>query len=312
MRTSYRIAIVTVLVAGLCVGAAGPVQAQQWASDAWLDQPVDQSTFDTYLEFFSYDTELPFDLETLSVTDEEGIRVEHITFTSTPGEAVFADYYTATSGRQGRPHLVLVHGGIRPGKASMRPIAEFLVRQGFGVIAIDMPEFGERDTGMLKSFSEADKHENLYNRESTYLQWVIQLVKDVGRTVDLLQSQYGADPESIGYVGFSRGGQAGTIVAGADERLRAVALMYGGHFDRSETGHLGAACPANYIGRIAPRPLWLLSGTFDGDYDRERSVEPLYRHAGQPTETHWVDTGHQLPGQDDLELLANWLVSTLQ
>ena len=88
--------------------------------------------------------------------------------------------------------------------------------------------------------------------------------------------------------------------------------MYGGHFDRSETGHLAAACPANYVGRIAPRPLWLLNGTFDGDYDRERSVEPLYRHAGQPTEMRWVETGHQLPGQDDLEVLADWLVSTLQ
>lgn len=312
MRTTHRVTTLITLLGGLVVCAAGPVQAQQWASDAWLDQPVDQSTFDTYLEFFTYDTELPFDLETLSVTNEEGIRVEHITFTSTPGEVVFADYYTATSARQGRPHLVLVHGGIRPGKASMRPIAEFLVRRGFGVISIDMPEFGERDTGLLRSFSEADKHESLYNRESTYLQWVVQLVKDVGRTVDLLQSHYAADPESIGYVGFSRGGQAGSIVAGADDRLRAVALMYGGHFDRSETGHLAAACPANYIGRIAPRPLWLLNGTFDGDYDRERSVEPLYRHAGQPTEMRWVETGHQLPGQDDLEVLADWLVSTLQ
>jgi len=312
MRTAHRLATFAALAGGLCVGTAGQVQAQQWASDTWLEQPVDQSTFDTYLEFFAYDAELPFDLETLSVADEEGIRVEHISFTSTPGEVVFADYYTATTARRDRPHLILVHGGIRPGKASMRPIAEFLVRRGFGVIAIDMPEFGERDTGLLGSFSEADKHEYLYNRESTYLQWVIQLVKDVGRTVDLLQSHYEADPGSIGYVGFSRGGQAGAIVAGADERLRAVALMYGGHFDRSETGHLAAACPANYIGRIAPRPLWLLNGTFDGDYDRERSVEPLYRHAGQPFEALWVETGHQFPGQDALDRLGDWLVSTLQ
>ena len=189
MRTSHSVATLIALAVGLCAGVAGPVQAQQWESDPWLDQPVDQATFDTYLDFFAYDAELPFDLETLSATDEEGIRVEHIEYTSTPGEVVFADYYTATTARRDRPHVVLVHGGIRPEKALMRPIAEFLVRRGFGVIAIDMPEFGERDTGLLKSFSEADKHENLYNRESTYLQWVIQFVKDVGRTVDLLESQ---------------------------------------------------------------------------------------------------------------------------
>jgi hypothetical protein len=91
MRTSHRVVTLAALLAGLVASAAGPVHAQQWASDAWLDQPVDQSTFDTYLEFFAYDADLPFDIETLSVTDEEGIRVEGITFTSTPGEVVFAD-----------------------------------------------------------------------------------------------------------------------------------------------------------------------------------------------------------------------------
>jgi predicted esterase len=185
------------------------------------------------------------------------------------------------------------------------------VRRGFGVIAIDVPYFGERDTGLLRAFSEADKHEQLYNRESTYLQWVVQLAKDVGRTIDLLVDRYAVDPDRIAYVGFSRGAQAGFVVVGAEPRLRAAAMLYGGHFDRSETGHLAAACPANYIGRIAPRPLWLLNGTFDGDYDRAKSVEPLYRHAGEPKEVVWVETGHQLPRDQDLERMADWLGSVL-
>lgn len=312
MHTSYRVICSALIVAGLAAVTAGPIQAQQWESDEWLEQPVNQATFETYLEFFTYDSELPFDLQTRSVSEEEGIRVEHLSFTSTPGEVVFADYYTASTATRDRPHVILVHGGIRPGKATVQPLADFLVRRGFTVIAIDMPYFGDRDTGLLESFSESDKHENLYNRESTYLQWVIQLVRDVGRTIDLLQDHFGADPERIAYVGFSRGAQAGFIVVGADERLRAAALMYGGHFDRSETGHLAAACPANYIGRISPRPLWILNGTFDGDYDRERSVEPLHALVGQPTEIHWVETGHQRPRETDLELMADWLTSVLQ
>lgn len=311
MHTTYRVARGAVILAGLTAGTVGPIRAQQWESDEWLEHPVDQATFDTYLEFFTYDSDLPFDLQVRSVSEEEGIRVEHLSFTSTPGEVVFADYYTASTATRDRPHVILVHGGIRPGKETMQPLADFLVRRGFTVIAIDMPYFGERDTGLLESFSESDKHENLYNRESTYLQWVIQLVKDVGRTVDLLLDEFGADPERIAYVGFSRGAQAGTIVVGADERLRAAALTYGGHFDRSETGHLAAACPANYIGRISPRPLWLLNGTFDGDYDRELSVEPLHALAGQPAEIHWVETGHQRPSESDLERMAEWLMSVL-
>jgi dienelactone hydrolase len=311
MRPTPRlIAVPAVMLAAASLLSTAPLAAQ-WSPDAWLEQPVDSSTFEGWRPFFSYDAGLPFSLETLAVEDDEGIRVEHISFTSTPDEVVHADYYTVPAAGRGRPHLVLVHGGIQSGKESVRTIAEVLVRRGFGVIAIDMPYFGERDTGLLRSFSEADKHEHLYNRESTYLEWLVQLVKDIGRTIDLLQGHYGVDPDRIGYVGFSRGAQAGFVVVGAEPRLAAAGLMYGGHFDRSETGHLAAACPANYIGRIAPRPLWLLSGEFDGDYDRERSVEPLYRHAGQPTEIHWVETGHQLPRQEDLERLADWLSSVL-
>jgi dienelactone hydrolase len=298
------------LAAVALAGSAAPLRAQ-WASDEWLEKPVDQATFESWRPFFSYDAGVPFDLQTISVENVEGIRVERVAFTGTPGDTVFADYYAVRAAKRDRPHVVLVHGGSRSGKESVRPSATLLVRRGYGVIAIDMPYFGERDTGLLGSFSEADKHEGLYNRESTYLEWVLQVIKEVGRTIDLVVEHYGASPDRIAYVGFSRGAQVGFLVVGVEERLHAAALIYGGHFDRSETGHLAAACPANYIGRIAPRPLWLLNGAFDGDYDRERSVEPLQRHAGEPTEIHWVETGHQFPSAQDLGRMADWLDSVM-
>jgi dienelactone hydrolase len=310
MHPSCRSVSRLALGAGALLVTAGSAYGQ-WESDAWLEEPVDDATFASYLDFFAYDRELPFEIQLLSTDDEEGIRLETLTFASTPGVTMHAEYYTASTGGRNRPHVILVHGGMRPGKASMRPIAGFLVRRGFSVLSIDMPYFGERDTGFLGSFSEADKHERLYNRESTYLQWVVQLVKDVGRSVDLLTDHYGADPERVVYVGFSRGAQAGFIAVAADGRFRAAAHLYGGHFDRSEAGHLAAACPANYIGRIAPTPLWILNGNFDGDYDRDRSVEPLVRHAREPFEMHWVDTGHQLPRQEDLDTMADWLIEVL-
>ncbi len=306
MRSSHRI---IGMFAALAVFSAGSAHAQErWTSDEWLEQPVDAATFETYLDFFAYDTDVPFDLEVLSTSTEEGIRVEHIAFQSTPGERVYADYYTASTSRPGvRPKLILVHGGIKSGKEAVGSIAEAGVRSGFDAIAIDMPYFGERDTGFLKSFSEADKHESLYNRESAYLEWVVQLVKDIGRTIDLLIDHYHADPGRIGYFGRSRGAQVGFIVVGAEKRFAAAALAYGGHFDRSETGHLAAACPANYIARISPRPLWLLNGTFDGDYDKALSVEPLVRHAGEPVEMNWVDTGHVFLRAEDTERMLVWL-----
>jgi len=311
-RISLAIVLLSLLASGQAQSAFGQAE-ERWQTDEWLDQPVDDATFETYLEFFEYDAGLPFELEVLSVSNEDGIGMEHVAFQSTPGETVYAKYYRASTAAPGtRPQLIMVHGGVRAGKEYVSTAAEKFVRSGFDAITIDMPYFGERDTGLLKSFSEVDKHEALYNQKSTYLEWVIQLVKDVGRTFDLLVDHYGADPERIAYWGRSRGAQAGFIVVGVEQRLVAAVLAYGGHFDRSETGHLAAACPANYIGRISPRPLWLINGTFDGDYDRALSVEPLVLHAGEPVEIIWVETGHVSLRAEDIERMAAWFDDVLR
>lgn len=307
LRGISRCSIVFLWFVGLTLGVL-PAEGQ-WDSDQWLEQPVGDEAFAGYLEFFAYDRDLPLDVLTLERRESEGIEIERISYVSTSGVEVYAEYYKAVgSDPRSRPHVVLVHGGVRSGKSTMRRIAELFVRRGINSLAIDLPNFGERDSGLLTTFTEQDKHENLYNRPSLYLSWVLQTVKDVGRSVDLLVSHYGADPERIGYFGFSRGAQVGFIVPAVERRFSAVGLMYGGHFDRGETGHLAAACPANYAGRIAPTPLWILNGSFDSDYDREKSVTPLHLLLGEPVEVRWVETGHQYPEQADQADLADWLL----
>jgi hypothetical protein len=92
-----------------------------------------------------------------------------------------------------------------------------------------------------------------------------------------------------------------------EQPLAAAALFFAGHFDRRETGHLPAACPANYIGRMAPRPLLMLNGTLDDDYPRDKSVEPLYRLAKQPKTILWAVTGHRLPSPERLSAALQFL-----
>lgn len=288
--------------------------AAQWESDQWLASPVDDATFATFLDFFRYDADLAFELERLGTEDRDGIAREHLAFQSTPGMRVTAHWYhVAAAPGQARPALIVVHGGVSRGKDGGVPrIAERLVRSGFDVMAIDLLHFGERNTGLLTTFTEEDKHEHLYNQPSAFLDWVAQSVKDVGRTIDLLVADFGAAPDRIGYVGFSRGGQIGFVIGGAERRLRVVASLYSGHFDRAETGHLAAACPANYIGRISPRPFYMLNGNFDTDYDKEKSVIPLQELAGESTTFRWVDTGHTLPPADAVTEMVEWLAEHMR
>jgi dipeptidyl aminopeptidase/acylaminoacyl peptidase len=280
------------------------------AADAWLTRPVDDKTFQTYLEFFAYDKKLPFDLRVLETTEKDGIRMEHLSFQSTPGVRVTANLYkSAASASQRWPAVILLHGGGVAGKDNpgVQVLAPLIARAGPGVLAIDMQFFGERATDLFTTFTEQEKHDRLYNQPPAYLAWVTQTVKDVSRSFDLLVEQRGADARRIGLVGMSRGAIAASIAGAADRRLAAVALLYGGHFDALERGHLPAACPANYIGRISPRPLLMINGTRDTDMIKETSVEPLQRLAKQPRLILWAETGHQLPTEEHRSAFLRWL-----
>lgn len=296
------------------VRAAAPVTAQVSTGDEWLRQPVDDRTYLGFLPFFAYDRAVPFDAQR-GVRDEfQGVPREHLIFQSTPGERVTARTYLAPGGSGTQaPWVVMLHGGTGAGKdaPNYRAIAALVARAGLNVLTFDLQYFGERRTGLLSSYTEAEKHERLYNQPATYLAWVAQTVKDVGRAVDYLIAERGADPARIGLFGISRGGQLALIVGAVEVRFRAVGASVAGHFDAQETGHLPAACPANFIGRISPRPLLLMNGTHDEDYVRAISVEPLHRLAREPKRVLWFESGHSLPS-DAYAQAALWLVEQLR
>lgn len=313
MKCPRRV-VLLLLLAGAAMALTATAQ-EQGAADAWLARPVDDHTFQTYLDFFAYDKKLPFDLRVIDKEEKEGVRKEHLSFQSTRGVRVFANFYrpAATASRQW-PAVILLHGGGPAGKENpaITQFAPLLTRGGWNVLAIDMQHFGERSTDLLTTFTDPEKHERLYNQPPAYLAWVTQTVKDVSRSLDLLVEQRDADPKRITLIGFSRGAIVATIAGGADRRLAAVALFYGGHFDALERGHLPAACPANYIGRISPRPLLMINGVHDTDMIKETSVEPLQRLAKQPKLILWAETGHQAPTEEQRSALLRWLQENLK
>lgn len=281
----------------------------------WLNQPVDNITFNTYLDFFKYDRNVPFDLQIIDVKEEGGIRKEHLSFQSTQGVRVYANYFTpAVSESQKAPTIIFLHGGSASGKDSRYVLlsSTLYVRAGFNFLAIDMQYFGERATNLITTFTEKDKHEKLYNQLSIYLAWVTQTVKDVSRSFDLLVDHKNVDSKRIGFVGFSRGAEVGIIVGGAERRLAAIVSLHGGHFDRLERKHLPAACPANYIGRISPRPLLMINGSQDTDYVKETSVLPLQRLAQLPKHIRWTETGHGILTEEDHLIILQWLRENLK
>lgn len=314
MKGLRRIGLL-LLAAGAAI-ALSPAAEAPAVGDAWLSRPVDDQTFQTYLDFFQYDTKLPFDLRLIDTEEKDGVKREHLSFQSTRGVRVYAHFYraAASASRQG-PSVILLHGGGPSGKDNpgVRFVAPLIARAGSSVLAIDMQYFGERASDVLTTFTEQEKHDRLYNRPPAYLAWVTQTVKDVSRSFDFLVEQRGADARRIGLIGASRGAIVATITGAADRRLAAVVLLYGGHFDALEREHLPAACPANYIGRISPRPLLMINGTHDTDMIRETSVEPLQRLARQPKTILWEESGHQaILTEEHRSFLLRWLHESLK
>jgi dipeptidyl aminopeptidase/acylaminoacyl peptidase len=311
MTRSVVVALVGLVLSGSTAAPAEPPSD----GDRWLTRPVDDRTFATYLEFFAYDKQLPLELQVTRSDEDQGLRTERLSYQSTPGVRVTALLVQPPGQTAARRRaVVLLHGGGPRGKdnPTVTAISTLLARAGFMVLAIDMQYFGERSTSLLTTFAEQEKHDRLYNQPSVYLAWVTQAAKDVKRGFDLLVEQRSADARRVALVGFSRGAILASIVGGCDGRFAAVGLLFGGHFDALETSHLPAACPANYVGRIAPRPLLMVNGTRDSDMVRDRSVEPLYRLARRPKEIVWTDGGHGFMTEEHRAAIVQWLQNKLK
>ena len=300
--------LLNILIAMAC--AAITLQAQSPLSDAWQRNPVDDGTFQGFLQFFAYDRAFPFDVRAGEQDELEGVARERLSFQSTPGQRVTALIYRATGNASDRRWIVLLHGGNGPGKdgPAFRYAGTFFARAGWNVLALDMLHYGERRTELVPVITTSELVARLYSNPPVYLEWVAQTVKDAGRAFDLLVRERGADSTRIALVGVSRGAVVSMIVGGADSRFNAVALLYGGHYLARETApHLPASCPANYIGRISPRPLLMINGSGDNLFLQESSVAPLQRLAKEPKTLLWQKTGHMGMFREDLPQVASWL-----
>jgi predicted esterase len=304
-----KILIFVILTICIALGIRPSSFIQDDAGCEWLEKPVDDATFKTYLEFFGYEKDLPFDLEIIDSSEKEGVRKEHLSFQSTRGERIYAYFYSAIgSSSEKEPTLILLHGGVALGKDSPTPsvLGERTSRAGWKMLAIDMKYYGERKTDLMQTFSSKEKRENLYNNPPIYRDWVIQTVKDVSRSFDFLVQKRGANPEKISLMGFSRGAVVGTIAGAVEQRLEAIMLLHGGHSSRG-IKHVPVACPANYIGRISPRPILMFNGTKDTIFEKDHAIIPLYNLAKEPKKIIWIEGGHGATSDEAQTEMRKWM-----
>jgi len=118
--------------------------------------------------------------------------------------------------------------------------------------------------------------------------------KDLGRSIDYLETRPDIDTTRIGYLGVSQGSAYGVILAALEDRLKAVVFLDGGYFQQEHPA------PGMDQADFAPRltkPVLMVNGRYDATFPFESSQAPLFRMLGTPKadKRHVVfDTPHDV------------------
>lgn len=143
---------------------------------------------------------------------------------------------------------------------------------------------------------------NSYRR----LEYRIQVVKDLRRSLDYLSTRPDIDSDKLAYFGMSWGANwPAALILAVEPRLKTGILLAGAlsDFGRQEVR------PVNYIKHIKI-PVLMLNGRYDSRLEYEHSIKPLYDMLGTPPQ-HKVlklyDTDHIPPKNEFIKEILNWL-----
>ena len=101
---------------------------------------------------------------------------------------------------------------------------------------------------------------------------MIMWAKDVGRSVDYLESRPDMAQNRIGYMGVSWGGELAPLFLAVEPRI-SLAVLYVAGFNRQPA--LPEADPVNFA-PLVKVPVLMLNGRYDFFYPTATSQEPMF------------------------------------
>jgi dienelactone hydrolase len=133
---------------------------------------------------------------------------------------------------------------------------------------------------------------------NAYREMVTQWSKDLGRTIDYLQTRREFDTAKLGYYGLSAGADGALPMIAMEKRFRAVVLLSGG---LTSIRRPAEADPINFASHITA-PTLMLNGRNDFIFPLEPVAKPLFDLLGAPPDRKRLaihDGGH-VPFLNDL------------
>jgi dienelactone hydrolase len=138
-----------------------------------------------------------------------------------------------------------------------------------------------------------------------YKDHVIMWRKDIGRTIDYLETRKDIQADKVGYLGWSWGGFMGGIMPAVEKRIKAVVLNVGGMEMQKA---LPEADQINFLPRIT-QPVLMLNGKYDMFFPVETSQKPMFDLLGTPPKDKKIfiyESGHLVPRTDFVREALLW------
>jgi len=271
--------------------------------DISAEKPVSEQVFQAYKRLYSYD-KTPLHAVVESVQETGDWRKEKITFAAAYGnERVIV--YLFLPKNASPPFQTVVHftGSAAFYERSSANLDadyvedfDFVVKSGRAVV---FPVY----KGM---FERWDDFKRLPKDTLVYREHLIDWSKDLGRSIDYLETRPDIDCGKLAFQGTSFGAAIGAILPAIEDRLKVLVLESPGFTLYKQ---LPEGDQLNFAPRVRA-PVLFLNGRFDNWYPPHSSQETLFRLFGTPGRDKRrvvYDTGHDIPRPELIKETLNWL-----
>jgi dienelactone hydrolase len=277
----------------------GPIEFP--SRDYANEKPVSDEMFHVYRSLYSYDkTDLRSKVE--SVVGRDDWREERVSLDAAYGNERMTVYlYWPKAGKPPYQAIVFFPGSNalkeRSFSAAYAQYFEYIVRSGRALVRPVFKSTYDRGDGVESDYP---------NITNVWRDHVIMWSKDLGRTLDYLETRPEIARDKMAFMGVSWGAQMGAILPAVEPRLRAVLLIVGG-FNLQKA--LPEVEPINFAPHITA-PTLMLNGKYDFFYPTATSQEPMFRFLGAPPDQKRrvvYETGHSIPRNELIKETLDWL-----
>src|SRR5216684_439498 len=257
------------------------------------EKPVSDEVFEAFRSLYRYD-KASLDARVEAVDDSsERWRKEKVSYAAAYGnERVSAYIFTPRRGAPPYQTLVIFpgSGGIDLRSSEVLPslrMVTFVVKSGRAVIYPVYKSTFERGD---------DLHSDIETPTAFYRDHVVQWSKDLGRTLDYLESRKDLDSQKVALYGLSWGAKLGPLLAAVETRIK-VGILVGGGLPLQRA--LPEADPFNFASR-ARQPMLMVNGRYDYFFPFDSTQLPLFSLLGASAKDkrHVVfEAGHVPPNE---------------